>query len=66
MSIYKSLGMSTSTSSGIPSFTDGKSSSFDDDTDAVNEFLASTNDLNEKDVQRKTITKAKDGANKPH
>lgn len=66
MSIYKSLGMSTGTSSGIPSFTDGKSSSFDDDTDAVNEFLASTNDLNEKDVQRKTITKAKDGANKPH
>lgn len=68
MSIYKSLGSSTGTPIGSHAFTDGKSTSFDEDRNTANEFLIDLNDLSEKDKQTKqasrTITKQKDNMSK--
>ncbi|KAK2181231.1 hypothetical protein NP493_405g02006 [Ridgeia piscesae] len=67
MSIYKSLGSATSTSIGTPAFTDGKSTSFDDDKNRVNEFLDNVDNLSERDIQMKppTIKQTEDTTKDP-
>jgi len=67
MSIYKSLGSATSTSIGTPAFTDGKSTSFDDDKNRVNEFLDNVDNLSERDLQMKppTIKQTEDTTKDP-
>ena len=67
MSIYKSLGSSTSTSIGTPAFTDGKSTSFDEDKNTVNEFLDNVDNLSERDfpIKPSTIKQTEDTTKDP-